>query len=269
MSEGALAGFSGGLASLTGIGNWGFFQKARNQYASQVRHLRRREYQDMVFSMKQAGLNPMLATGATPGHSAAYSASPPEVIGDVVGNAARATHSALEADRQGPTIKKMAAEEALARDKAWSERFFREAGERGLAYQLDAMKLNNIATAAQTDKLIQETDESIARTQQSWAEVAKTGVSAKEIQERIKAQQFENVGKENEANFRKTTLGRTLQEIGIGLGDASKLVGPAACFILGRGSKGPQWTKVPTSAAGAASNPYTPSPNSYRTGKFK
>lgn len=52
--------------------DWAIYNKQRGQYASQVRHLRRREYQDMVHSMKEAGLNPVLAVGATPGHSAAY-----------------------------------------------------------------------------------------------------------------------------------------------------------------------------------------------------
>jgi len=52
--------------------DWAIYNKQRQQYASQVRHLRRREYQDMVHSMKEAGLNPILAVGATPGHSAAY-----------------------------------------------------------------------------------------------------------------------------------------------------------------------------------------------------
>jgi len=53
--------------------DWAIYKKQRGDYASQVRHLRRREYQDMMFSMKQAGLNPILASGAQPGHSAAFS----------------------------------------------------------------------------------------------------------------------------------------------------------------------------------------------------
>lgn len=57
-----------------GIG-WAIANKQRQQYISSVRHLRRREYQDMMFSMKEAGLNPILASGATPGHSAAFTAA--------------------------------------------------------------------------------------------------------------------------------------------------------------------------------------------------
>lgn len=71
----ALGGLAGGLSSL-GLGmlgsafDWGLGNKSADRQKSAIRHLRRREYQDMVFSMKEAGLNPMLATGATPGHSA-------------------------------------------------------------------------------------------------------------------------------------------------------------------------------------------------------
>lgn len=62
------------LPDFAGMGlNWAIYKGQRNDYAQQVRHLRRREYQDMMFSMKKAGLNPMLASGATPGHSAAFS----------------------------------------------------------------------------------------------------------------------------------------------------------------------------------------------------
>lgn len=42
------------------------------RYKRSVRHLRRREYQDMVFSLRQAGLNPALAYGATPGHAGGF-----------------------------------------------------------------------------------------------------------------------------------------------------------------------------------------------------
>lgn len=52
--------------------DFGFGAASGKMYEKQVRELRRSEYQDMVHSLKQAGLNPMLAMGATPGHSAAF-----------------------------------------------------------------------------------------------------------------------------------------------------------------------------------------------------
>lgn len=71
--------------------DWAIYKMKRDDYASQVRHLRRREYQDMMFSMKAAGLNPILASGAQPGHSAAFSgmgaAGPQAQLIDVANNA--------------------------------------------------------------------------------------------------------------------------------------------------------------------------------------
>lgn len=63
-----------GLGTLwSGIttGNWGGTSKERKNFIHDTRTLRRREYQDMMYSMRKAGLNPILASGATPGHSAA------------------------------------------------------------------------------------------------------------------------------------------------------------------------------------------------------
>lgn len=61
------------LPDFAGAGmNWAVGGMAANRYKESVRHLRRREYQDMVYSMKKAGINPILASGATPGHSAGF-----------------------------------------------------------------------------------------------------------------------------------------------------------------------------------------------------
>jgi len=52
-------------------GNWGGTSKERKNQIHDIRTLRRKEYQDMVHSLRQAGLNPILATGASPGHATA------------------------------------------------------------------------------------------------------------------------------------------------------------------------------------------------------
>lgn len=50
--------------------------KARKNQIHDIRTLRRREYQDMVHSLTQAGLNPILAVGASPGHASAQMLPP-------------------------------------------------------------------------------------------------------------------------------------------------------------------------------------------------
>lgn len=59
-----LPDFAGeGLRSLTG----GATAKERKNYVTDTRKLRKTQYQDLVFSLTEAGLNPILAVGASPG----------------------------------------------------------------------------------------------------------------------------------------------------------------------------------------------------------
>lgn len=62
--------FDWGFRGITS-GNWGGTSKERKNQIHDIRTLRRREYQDMVYSLQQAGLNPVLAVGASPGHATA------------------------------------------------------------------------------------------------------------------------------------------------------------------------------------------------------
>lgn len=233
MTASLMGGFAAGagMGAGSGLMNWALANKAADQQKSAIRHLRRREYKDMVFSLKQAGLNPILATGATPGHSAAAMVQPQSI--SMANDATRAASSALEADRQGTVIKKMGAEASAAEASGFKTDWERNREQAIFPYQLDQIKYLNFNTAANTDKLIQETDESIARTQAHWAEVAKTGVSAKEIAALTRAHELENVGRENTAEFRKTGFGRFMQNTGTTLGDIGKLVGPAVGFAGG------------------------------------
>jgi len=51
--------------------DFGFGAASNAMYEKQVRELRRTAYQDMMHSMKAAGLNPVLAAGASPGGASA------------------------------------------------------------------------------------------------------------------------------------------------------------------------------------------------------
>lgn len=96
---GYIPAIGGGILSdLTGGAiSWGLANKSANRYKSSVRHLRRREYQDMMFSMKKAGLNPMLASGATPGHSASQMVQAPHF--DLSGAGTNASNAMSLADQ--------------------------------------------------------------------------------------------------------------------------------------------------------------------------
>lgn len=124
MGGAAWAGLIPQLPDFAGAGmNWAISQWSRRNYASQVRHLRRREYQDMMFSMKRAGLNPMLASGATPGHSAAImqnvtGSAPNAGIGSAMAAhrvaGAKEKGTAAEVTLKGEQAQKVAAEKANA-----------------------------------------------------------------------------------------------------------------------------------------------------------
>lgn len=75
LTDWAGEGFRGvGMGLLTG--NWGGTSKERKNQIHDIRTLRRREYQDLVHSLRKAGLNPMLAVGASPGHASAAAIPP-------------------------------------------------------------------------------------------------------------------------------------------------------------------------------------------------
>ncbi len=117
-----------GIGTLFNMGssafNWGLGNKSADRQKSAIRHLRRREYQDMVFSMKQAGLNPILAVGAAPGHSAAAMAPAggPSVNVDIAGN-----RQAGVAEAKLPAENKLTTAKAMETEIAGVNRMFERA----------------------------------------------------------------------------------------------------------------------------------------------
>jgi len=109
MAWGAFANLIPQLPDFAGAGmNYGIAQhlgsaspKDRKNFITDTRKLRKHEYQDMVYSLRKAGLNPILATGASPGHAAPQStarASQGGTSGTGVG-------SALAAHKQANTAR--------------------------------------------------------------------------------------------------------------------------------------------------------------------
>lgn len=145
------------LPDFAGAGlNYGVWRAQSKNYASQVRHLRRREYQDMVFSMKQAGLNPILAVGATPGHSAAMAGHGGS--GDSgsagVGTAVAANESARAANRNAK----------VSEVKAPSEIANLSMQRSLMAEDIKARVYNNEYTAASTARQRAETNKVLGET---------------------------------------------------------------------------------------------------------
>lgn len=92
MAGSAWDSFWGGITT----GNWGGgTSKERKNQIHDIRTLRRREYQDMVHSLTEAGLNPVLAVGASPGHATAQLVSSPTKYQGGVGGAAYSSAGAM------------------------------------------------------------------------------------------------------------------------------------------------------------------------------
>jgi len=182
MAWGAAVG--GIVQGLGKYSQWGLNNKTAKTYATSVRHLRRREYQDMVFSMKQAGLNPILATGATPGHSQPWAAAAPDMnlaAGIDAGTRLGKQKSEIKSNESTAAINTAkAATEAVQKDNALYQRA-------NILQQYDQVK-------ADIGKTNQETLESATRQSLYEAQAIKDGASAKEIDTRRKQLELEMKG---------------------------------------------------------------------------
>lgn len=170
--------------------DFGLYRKMRNDYASQVRHLRRREYQDMVFSMKAAGLNPILAAGATPGHSSAYSvgiqtSADSAGIGD---SFARNVQAKAAADQVGPANSaKDAAAKLSQAETAATEESVNTQRRQQEAYEADVAMKQAQADLYRTQKINEETVKRAAIQQ----DIAHSGADVRRINQDIKRSEAE------------------------------------------------------------------------------
>lgn len=89
--------------------------KRKGQYRLQIK-ARRAEYQDMMYSMKQAGLNPILASGATPGHMSVGTGE--SDVPAYVNSAVNTAKVGLDAYKANPEVDRNQSSSSLARAQA-------------------------------------------------------------------------------------------------------------------------------------------------------
>lgn len=163
--------------------NYGMYRMQRDDYASQVRHLRRREYQDMMFSMKAAGLNPILAAGAAPGHSAAYMGHGVADGGGVdlagaisAGMKAEAAQRQAGAAERGVKVKEVMTPYEVGNKMV--ERYY-------MAAQMGLTDATTAKTRAETELALQESGTAAIKRHLMMRQAEQAGISAKELEGKV------------------------------------------------------------------------------------
>ncbi|WNK14754.1 MAG: DNA pilot protein [Microvirus sp.] len=197
---GALEGIAGALGK--GALDFGLGVATSAVNAKIARKLRRTEYQDMMHSMRQAGLNPMLASGATPGHSA-VSMTQPAV--DLPGN----INSAINAEKLPKEKALLDAKEAEA-SQAANMHAAQEWGfiEAGLKAIQDVKLGKELTTKAQADSALAMAEERAA--------LKKAGLydaNAKESIKRRELMALDQVQKQQDAQIMQGTEGEILRRL--------------------------------------------------------
>lgn len=211
---GALLDRIGGSAwdSLWGgitTGNWGGTSKERKNQIHDIRTLRRREYQDMVHSLTQAGLNPVLAVGASPGHATAQQVQTQLASHGGLGTAG--ISSAKAQNRQA----------GVAEGKAPSEIGLNEgktgllgAQEQNAFAQLANIILQPDLTQANIDNIRQGTRTALALEELNKQKAIAAGASARELDKRV--EQYDKFG------LPGTSMHSLISQ---GVGNSGKVVG--------------------------------------------
>lgn len=183
MAWGALAGAAIGAGGNSLNTLWqtlaGF--KSASRYKSAVRHLRRREYQDMIFSMREAGLNPMLASGATPGHSAGAALAPGAASGDMVGAGVQSAKAVMEGQRNPSAIEKNTMGAAKDRHAAWLMSV-----QQALANeQIGLTKASTAKAAAEAKKALEESTSQAVHRLLMTKQAEKEGATAAQVKKSL------------------------------------------------------------------------------------
>lgn len=189
-----------------------------------TKRLRRSAYQDTVFSLKEAGLNPILA--AQQGPIGGGSISMGDRSGPALGTNAMAT--AKEFAKLKPEIEKtkMGAEQAHSA----SELAKQQAVNAQLQEQLITEQTRN--TESDTAKKDQETATGMAQQELYKQEAIRQGASAKEIEENLLKIQLENAKRQVEYDFYKSNIGQRAYRVDLQrhheLGDDPSVTGLGA-----------------------------------------
>jgi len=170
--------------------DFGFGVASGQMYEKQVRELRRTAYQDMMHSMREAGLNPLLAAGASPGNSAGYMIRTGSGTGLAAYQQAQASTSQAETAEATGKSQRKAYSATAAKDAA---------AEWNLIEQTETQRSQQALNA----KLAQRAD----------AEMNLLQNSAKEASERTRAIQYENVGREAASEIMEGNEGTILKRI--------------------------------------------------------
>lgn len=169
-------------------GNWGGgTSKERKNQIHDIRTLRRREYQDMVHSLTEAGLNPVLALGASPGHATAQQVHSPTVYQGGIGGAPYAS-AAAKAREAG--VKEDTAPSIIGRNRA-------QTGMIGVQTENALYDRANIIQQFKLDKatidqIRQNTKTAAALEALHRQDAITKGASAREIDEKVR--QYQNFG---------------------------------------------------------------------------
>lgn len=211
----------GGITS----GNWGGTSKERKNQIHDIRTLRRREYQDMVHSLTEAGLNPVLAVGASPGHASAQQVQQYVAGGGSLGSAGQSSASA--AHRQaGVSESKAPSEIGLNTGKTG----LLGAQEQNAFAQLANILMQPDLTQANIDKIRQDTKTGIALETLYGEQAIKEGASASELRKRV--EQYEKFG------LPGTSFHSLVSQ---GIGNSGKAIGDAISNANENMNKGWNW----------------------------